>query len=690
MRKFYTTLLILVLVSSIAGVGLTQAQPKPTNLLQFGQANVQGTRAPSADPNLVKLIDQAPNGQNGIFVDSTCDLCGTGQQSVGDNFKLTGSTTIEQIVFWTGYFPSDAPLATDLLTVIFHQDGGGIPGTVVSSQSNVPYTREQTGVVLFGVHEWKHTLTLATPVTLGAGTFWLEIFNNTGFTGTDFFWETGNQDPTNGIYDAAFAFETPGVTWNAPLGYDMAFQLWTGGEPMLPDILVTPGSLTANLAPNQTEDQFLNIANVGTADLTWTLTEQPVIAGSMPFVPVKVSGTGIGNPKLGVASHSNLVSKPEAPVNPQAVLWDQPVSSFDTNAYVDMEFVTPYEGYSSFLADDFTNAGPWNISTIYVPGYFWNGGTTMLNALNLTWQIYADCAGVPCGDPSGGGAAPIWTYSALPTSPEVTLSMGTGGYLSNTTLTLTTPVNVPAGNWWLIFYPLIDFEAGGGQFGRQGSDTNNGTIGYFINPGGGFGLGTGWQPWTIINATTHDIAFRLEGDSGPAPEIPWLSENPTSGTVPAGSSTDVTVTFDSTGLAVGSYFGNLSIKSNDPDQPEVIVPVTLNVTEGGNTLHLNATRAYGQFGPPGHVKLIELVRVFDQNFMAVSGVSVFGEWTLPNGTVLQKSANWVTNYLGDTKFQLKGANPGVYQFCVTDMVLAGFTYDPNQNEVDPCQIFIVQ
>jgi len=267
--------------------------------------------------------------------------------------------------------------------------------------------------------------------------------------------------------------------------------------------------------------------------------------------------------------------------------------------------------------------------------------------------------------------------------------MGTGGYLSNTTLTLAAPVNVPAGNWWLVFYPLIDFGAGGGQFGRQASDTNNGTVGYFINPGGGFGLGTGWQPWSVIGPTAHDIAFRLEGDLCCAPGIPWLSENPTSGTVLPGESTDVTVTFDSTGLAPGSYFGELIIESNDPDEQQVVVPVTLNVLSN-DILHLNATRAYGQFGPPGHVKLIGLVRIFDQNFSAVEGVTVFGEWTLPNGTVLPKTGLHLTNYLGDTKFQLKAANPGVYQFCVTDMVLAGFTYDPLQNEVEPCMLFIVQ
>ncbi len=61
-------------------------------------------------------------------------------------------------------------------------------------------------------------------------------------------------------------------------------------------------------------------------------------------------------------------------------------------------------------------------------------------------------------------------------------------------------------------------------------------------------------------------------------EIPWLSVNPTQGTVTAGDSVDITVTFDATGLYGGDYSADLIIASNDPDEPEVMVPVHLHVT----------------------------------------------------------------------------------------------------------------
>jgi hypothetical protein len=191
------------------------------------------------------------------------------------------------------------------------------------------------------------------------------------------------------------------------------------------------------------------------------------------------------------------------------VLWNQPLSTVDPNSYVDQEF-SDSATYSSFLADDFTNGSPWTISDIFVPGSGWNGFSSLYNATALTWQIYADCAGVPCGNPWGGGSPPVWTLSLAPGNAQVTITTGAGGYPSNTLLHLTAPFGLPAGHWWLVFYPTMSFSLYG-QYGRQAADTTNGYNGQFINPGGAFGYGTFWQAWSVVNATEQDIAFRLEG-----------------------------------------------------------------------------------------------------------------------------------------------------------------------------------
>jgi subtilisin family serine protease len=57
----------------------------------------------------------------------------------------------------------------------------------------------------------------------------------------------------------------------------------------------------------------------------------------------------------------------------------------------------------------------------------------------------------------------------------------------------------------------------------------------------------------------------------------WLTPEPISGTIPAGGSQDITLTYNAKNQAVGDYTANIIIASNDPVNPEVTVPATLHV-----------------------------------------------------------------------------------------------------------------
>jgi N-acetylneuraminic acid mutarotase len=75
---------------------------------------------------------------------------------------------------------------------------------------------------------------------------------------------------------------------------------------------------------------------------------------------------------------------------------------------------------------------------------------------------------------------------------------------------------------------------------------------------------------------TPDVEKLSELDQcGAATDVPWLSEDPTSGEVPAGSSQDVDVTVDTHGLAPGVYHARLTFKTNSGRRPNLSVPVTL-------------------------------------------------------------------------------------------------------------------
>jgi len=83
---------------------------------------------------------------------------------------------------------------------------------------------------------------------------------------------------------------------------------------------------------------------------------------------------------------------------------------------------------------------------------------------------------------------------------------------------------------------------------------------------------TGIMTFTISNLGITDLIWELSDGA------PWMSQDPTSGTVPAGGLTEVTVTFDSVGLTPAIYTGSLEVISDDPDEPSIDLPVTLTVS----------------------------------------------------------------------------------------------------------------
>ncbi len=176
----------------------------------------------------------------------------------------------------------------------------------------------------------------------------------------------------------------------------------------------------------------------------------------------------------------------------------------------------------------------------------------------MTWQIYADAAGIPAGDPSGGGSPPLWTITLPPTDTMVTITNGSFGLPSDATLNLSAPLSLSPGTYWFVFYPTAPFVPFG-QYGRQAADTTNGYVGQFINPGGDFGFGTAWQDWRVLGSPQQDQAFRIEG------------------TVNVGFNQVVDVTFDATAIGQpGDYMASLKIK-NDTPYGDLTVPVTMTV-----------------------------------------------------------------------------------------------------------------
>ncbi len=60
----------------------------------------------------------------------------------------------------------------------------------------------------------------------------------------------------------------------------------------------------------------------------------------------------------------------------------------------------------------------------------------------------------------------------------------------------------------------------------------------------------------------------------------WLTIAPGSGTITQGNNQNPTVTFDATGLSDGIYTGQITVNSNDADEGQIVIPCTMNVSNG--------------------------------------------------------------------------------------------------------------
>ena len=76
------------------------------------------------------------------------------------------------------------------------------------------------------------------------------------------------------------------------------------------------------------------------------------------------------------------------------------------------------------------------------------------------------------------------------------------------------------------------------------------------------------------------------------------------------------------------------------------------------------------------VVITGVVRVLDENLKPVSGATVQATWTLDDGSMVDVSAT--TSGSGEAKFSQKG-DGGLYWLEVTDIVLSGYTFDPDHS-----------
>lgn len=180
---------------------------------------VGGNVVPAHAEEPALVLEQLPNLEG--FSPAAGPSCGSGLcPGFADNFVVPENTTltIGQVQLWGWYWlddnswpdPDDVATLIDDFRVILYADAEGVPGTPIYTEAHVNAQRVTTGVQQTdptgSIDQYLFTLTLSTPPTLGAGAYWIEIYD--ALDGYLLMWETGDED-TLGYGAAGFAVWFP-------------------------------------------------------------------------------------------------------------------------------------------------------------------------------------------------------------------------------------------------------------------------------------------------------------------------------------------------------------------------------------------------------------------------------------------------------------------------------------------------
>ncbi len=411
-----------------------------------------------------------------------------------------------------------------------------------------------------------------------------------------------NQDATNALQ---YSFNTPrpeltgnfGIGW-MPIGggevftaTDMATVTVTG-----PEINVTPASVTETHNPfPQTTNRTVTVQNTGNASLVYTVTEENGVTfpgilrkaqggayvhnGGTVTLPKNGDGTAFtrsgvtgattyNSPNLVAGSlfitHSstqNITTGNSVACNAGGLHTDNSyfrvydlAGDFGITQAIDVDEVS--FGVEQALGASGSQPVTVNLYTLVGP----------LNTANLT-LIGSEAVSVP--DSASG------TVYAVPFSPEVTVP-------ANAILVVEvfTPNGQTTGNSFFI-----------GSNADPETDPS-----YLMAADCGVA-----QPATTGSIGFPNMHIVMNVSAGlsacnAATDIPWLTVSPTSGTIPAAGSTNLTLTFNSTGLVAGTYEGNVCVASTDYDEPIVPVPVTL-IVGGPTAVDLSSIGTAGNTTP---------------------------------------------------------------------------------------------
>jgi PKD repeat protein len=345
----------------------------------------------------------------------------------------------------------------------------------------------------------------------------------------------------------------------------------------VPVLTLDPVRITSYQVPNEIVTKTLTVGNEGEAELVWSVHEDPLVRQPLPL-----------------------------PIRPVSPLQTSPNTVITGDSALPQSFYTEGRAVSDIkvdLPEHFLNQATitHSISQTIMPGNFiscsYDGGaTTKENGFLRTFFLEDfDISGnfviseVSFGI-EGINLEPIeitvnlYTLNTLPfTYSNMTLIGSESVILTIQALTVVNiPINAtaPAGSTLVVEVDVPD-TSGTAAFYMGANDLGQTAPSYWRSASCGLA-----QPTSFANIGYPNVHIVINVTGEPEPPacnapsgVDWVDVVPTSGAVSPDDSQVVSLTFDSTGMEIGSYFATLCLESNDPARPLATVPLTLEVAE---------------------------------------------------------------------------------------------------------------
>lgn len=405
-------------------------------------------------------------------------------------------------------------------------------------------------------------------VTLDAGATWLSAAPLSGSV------STGNTDTVAVTLDASALTAN---TYTADIiisGNDSTNLADTVSVTMIvndaPVMAVTPDSLIETLGPTGVSTQTMTITNNGSGPLDFAITTEGADLAKVEFIGT--NGIGLNNNVIARGKPYPIHKLTKNVRNTSPAEADINLSSTPNNGLIKIggtEGVTIGEEIFGSNANAFGPSGLRGRGNLFTCT---NNTTMTEHRLYLNVTASTDLYFVVAESDAQVGDYTVVSVSDV--SPSAT---GEGWYSSGS-------INVPmvAGKYYLVF---AQWDANANYYNEQNISPYP-VVASFGELTAGAGWSTGSVPaYANPPAATHPIAATAFAEpvayyqtivTGPVTS--WVTLGSESGTVPANSSVDVSVTFSGAGQVAGDYFADIIVSGNDPLNPTDTVAAKLTVT----------------------------------------------------------------------------------------------------------------